>query len=30
MFIGRPGMLKSPAMTEALRHVHHLEAEAAK
>ena len=30
MFIGRPGMLKSPAMTEALKHIHHLEAEAAK
>jgi hypothetical protein len=30
MFIGRPGMLKSPAMNEALRHIHHLEAEAAK
>ena len=29
-FIGRPGMLKSPAMTEALRPIHHLEAEAAK
>ena len=30
MFIGRPGALKSPAMTEALKHIHHLEAEAAK
>ena len=30
MFIGRPGMLKSPAMGEALRHIHYLEAEAAK
>ena len=29
-FIGRPGMLKSPAMNEALRPIHHLEAEAAK
>ena len=29
-FIGRPGMLKSPAMMEALKPVHHLEAEAAK
>lgn len=29
-FIGRPGMLKSPAMNEALRFVHHLEAEATK
>ena len=29
-FIGRPGMLKSPAMNEALRHIHRLEAEAAK
>jgi hypothetical protein len=29
-FIGRPGMLKSPAMTEALKPIHHLEAEAAK
>jgi putative DNA primase/helicase len=29
-FIGRPGMLKSPAMTEALKPLHHLEAEAAK
>jgi hypothetical protein len=27
-FIGRPGMLKSPAMNEALRPLHHLEAEA--
>src|SRR5262249_34880580 len=30
MFIGRPGMLKSPAMMEALKPLHHLEAEAAK
>jgi hypothetical protein len=30
MFIGRPGMLKSPAMGEALRPIHRLEAEAAK
>ena len=30
MFIGRPGALKSPAMPEALKHIHHLEAEAAK
>jgi putative DNA primase/helicase len=30
MFIGRPGMLKSPAMSEALKPVHRLEAEAAK
>src|SRR5262249_34023872 len=29
-FIGRPGMLKSPAMNEALRHIHRLEGEAAK
>src|SRR5262249_786418 len=29
-FIGRPGMLKSPAMGEALKPIHHLEAEAAK
>ena len=29
-FIGRPGMLKSPAMGEALKPLHHLEAEAAK
>jgi putative DNA primase/helicase len=29
-FIGRPGMLKSPAMNEALKPIHHLEAEAAK
>jgi hypothetical protein len=29
-FIGNPGMLKSPAMNEALRPIHHLEAEAAK
>jgi putative DNA primase/helicase len=29
-FIGRPGMLKSPAMREALKPVHRLEAEAAK
>jgi hypothetical protein len=27
-FIGRPGMLKSPAMGEALKPLHHLEAEA--
>ena len=27
---GRPGMLKSPAMMEALKPLHHLEAEAAK
>jgi putative DNA primase/helicase len=30
MFIGRPGMLKSPAMNEALKPIHRLEAEAAK
>jgi hypothetical protein len=30
LFIGRPGMLKSPAMMEALKPMHHLEAEAAK
>jgi hypothetical protein len=30
MFIGRPGMLKSPAMMEALKPLHFLEAEAAK
>ena len=30
MFIGRPGMLKSPAMSEALKPIHRLEAEAAK
>jgi putative DNA primase/helicase len=30
MFIGRPGMLKSPAMGEALKPIHKLEAEAAK
>src|SRR5439155_22938520 len=30
MFIGRPGMLKSPAMGEALKPLHHLETEAAK
>lgn len=30
MFIGRPGMLKSPAMGEALKPIHNLEAEAAK
>ena len=30
MFIGRPGQLKSPAMAEALRPLHHLEAEAAE
>ena len=29
-FIGRPGMLKSPAMSEALKPIHRLEAEAAK
>jgi putative DNA primase/helicase len=29
-FIGRPGMLKSPAMMEALKPIRHLEAEAAK
>ena len=29
-FIGRPGMLKSPAMTEALKPIHRLESEAAK
>jgi Protein of unknown function (DUF3987) len=29
-FIGRPGMLKSPAMGEALKPIHHLETEAAK
>jgi Protein of unknown function (DUF3987) len=29
-FIGKPGMLKSPAMMEALKPLHHLEAEAAK
>jgi putative DNA primase/helicase len=29
-FIGRPGMLKSPAMGAALKPIHHLEAEAAK
>jgi len=29
-FIGRPGMLKSPAMGEALKPLHRLEAEAAK
>ena len=29
-FIGRPGMLKSPAMMEALKPLHHLEAEAAR
>jgi len=29
-FIGRPGLLKSPAMGEALKPVHRLEAEAAK
>jgi putative DNA primase/helicase len=29
-FIGRPGMLKSPAMQEALKPIHRLEAEAAK
>ena len=30
MFIGRPGMLKSPAMGEALKPIHRLESEAAK
>jgi putative DNA primase/helicase len=30
MFVGRPGMLKSPAMSEALRFTHHLEGEAQK
>jgi hypothetical protein len=30
MFIGRPGMLKSPAMDEALKFIRHLEAEALK
>jgi putative DNA primase/helicase len=30
MFIGRPGALKSPAMGEALKPLHRLEAEAAK
>jgi putative DNA primase/helicase len=29
-FIGRPGLLKSPAMSEALKPIHRLEAEAAK
>jgi hypothetical protein len=29
-FIGRPGMLKSPAMAEAIKPIHRLEAEAAK
>jgi putative DNA primase/helicase len=29
-FIGRPGMLKTPAMREALKPIHRLEAEAAK
>jgi hypothetical protein len=29
-FVGRPGMLKSPAMNEALKPLRHLEAEAAK
>ena len=29
-FIGRPGLLKSPSMGEALKPIHHLEAEAAK
>ena len=29
-FVGRPGMLKSPAMIEALKPMHYLEAEAAK
>jgi uncharacterized protein DUF3987 len=30
LFIGPPGMMKSPAMMEALKPLHHLEAEAAK
>jgi putative DNA primase/helicase len=30
MFVGRPGMLKSPAMSEALRFTHHLEGDAQK
>src|SRR6266478_1219959 len=30
VIIGRPGMLKSPAMSEALKPIHHLEAEASK
>ena len=30
LFIGPPGVLKSPAMNEALKPLHHLEAEAAK
>ena len=29
-FIGRPGMFKSPAMSEALKPLHHIEGEAAK
>ena len=29
-FVGKPGMLKSPAMMEALKPLHHLEAQAAK
>src|SRR5262245_11858902 len=29
-FVGKPGLLKSPAMMEALKPLHHLEAEAAK
>jgi hypothetical protein len=29
-FVGKPGILKSPAMMEALKPLHHLEAEAAK
>ena len=29
-FVGKPGMLKSPAMMEALKPLHHFEAEAAK
>jgi phage tail protein X len=29
-FVGRPGLLKTPAMTEALKPLHRLEAEAAK
>ena len=30
MFIGRPGLLKSPAMSEALKPIHYLEAEVIK
>jgi hypothetical protein len=30
LFVGRPGMLKSPAMMEALKPIHHLEAHAAE